>query len=234
MLSSRPDSFLPFLMLIKMIKMHGLKNGTRRFVEEIKENRLFDILNGVDTAKIVIGEEFFASVSQDPSQGANWYQPTYATPLIKAFRYLRDRVAPHKPILFVDLGVGKGKPCIIAAKIFSHCHVVGVDLSQQLLDICRKNLQKCAADFELLCKDVRDVDYAGLFSAYETVVIHNKNSFDKAITAEVLKKIEAAKGNRDLFYVYNNPVYRDIFQGKERMFTLDGWHKNRRLDIYRV
>ena len=143
-------------------------------------------------------------------------------------------MAPHKPILFIDLGAGKGKPCIIAAKTFSRCHVVGVDLSQHLLDICRDNLRKSKADFELRCQDVRDVDYPSLFKGYETVIVHNKNSFDRTITRDVLKKIEAAKGPGDLFYIYSNPIYKDLCSGYECLLTLDGWRRNLRLNIYKI
>ena len=119
-------------MILKMLQAHGLKNGLRRFSEEIMENRLFDIINGVETAGVVTHTEFYDLVAQDPSEGAMWYQPTYKSPLIKACKYLRSHhLPPQKKLLFVDLGTGKGKPCIIAAKCFKDCKVVGIDLSQK-------------------------------------------------------------------------------------------------------
>jgi len=223
------------LMLVKMLQTHGLKNGLRRFKEELVENRLFDLVNGVETANIITHDQFFKLVNQAPAEGANWYQPTYASTLVKAFTELRNKyLISHGTVLFIDLGVGKGKPCIIAAKQFERCRIVGVDLSQDLLDIADRNLTKIGADFALLCSDVRDVDYAGLFREYDHIVVHNKNSFDKKITGEVLQKIDAAKGGKNVFYVYNNPIYKDLFDGKELLLSLTGWHKNHMLNLYRV
>ncbi|TSC80432.1 MAG: hypothetical protein G01um101425_86 [Candidatus Peregrinibacteria bacterium Gr01-1014_25] len=221
-------------MLTKMVQTHGLKNGLRRFKEELIENRLFDIMNGVETSGIITHGSFFSLVKQMPSEGANWYQPTYASPLVKTFDAMKKLGLVQGKVLFIDLGVGKGKPCVIAAKAFRGSRIVGVDLSQELLDICRKNLAAFSSDVELLCADVRHVDYASLMKDYDTVIIHNKNSFDQTITGEVLRKIESAKGNKNVFYVYNNPVYKEVFGAREPLFALTGWHKNLKVNLYRV
>ncbi|RMG40282.1 MAG: methyltransferase domain-containing protein [Candidatus Dadabacteria bacterium] len=223
-------------MLIKMIKHHGLKNGLRRFKEEIFENRLFDLRYGVETAGILTHNEYYNHVGQDKSAGAMWYQPTYASPLVKTFTFLKKRELPaDKTILFIDLGVGKGKPCIIAAKQLKDCRIVGVDLSSELLSICESNLKACGvSNFKLIQQNVLEVDFNELFDGFDTVIVHNKNSFDKAITGKTLASIEGAKAGKTVYYIYNNPVYRELFEGKELLFQLNGWHKNHVLHLYRL
>ncbi len=224
-------------MLTKMIKMHGVKNGLKRFVEECIENRLFDVLHGVETAKIVTAQNFYELINQSPEEGGNWYQPTYATPLVKAFKHLTTQhitLNDKSPILFVDLGVGKGKPCVIANRYLKGCKNVGIDLSEKLLEICRSNLEKCGAAFELIQENVLNIDYSNIFNDFDQIVIHNKNAFDKSITAGSLKAILYHKSNKKIFYVYNNPIYKDLFKNKPLLFQHDGWHKNHRLHIYEL
>ncbi len=222
-------------MLRQMIKTHGLINGARRFSEEIVENRMFDIFNKVETSGVVTHAEFYKLVGQDPKKGAMWYQPTYTSPLVKTFRYLKKHeLRKAAKTLFIDLGTGKGKPCIIASKYLKGCTLIGIDLSQELLDVCKKNLTVCGADFTLTRQNVLDTDFTHLFRGYDTVIIHNKNSFDKSITDKVLQNIEAAKNDKTVFYIYNNPIYKELFEDKELLFCLKGWHKNKMLNLYRL
>lgn len=43
---------------------------------------------------------------------------------------------------FIDIGSGKGKACIYAAKNFKFNEVVGIDFSRELIDIANSNLKK--------------------------------------------------------------------------------------------
>lgn len=221
------------MMMLNMIRTHGLRRGMQRYSEELIENRWFDLRNGTETSGIVTHGDFYSMIGQKKEEGAMWYQPTYTTPLVEACRFLRS-LPLHGKMLFIDLGVGKGKPCIIAAQQFSDCAIMGVDLSPELLAICRRNLAQYGQRVTLLQANVLDVEYDRLFQGYDTVIVHNKNSFDAAITGAVLEKILAAKGEKAVFYIYNNPVYKDLFTGQELLFARDGWHKNHRLHLYRL
>ncbi len=212
-----------------MIKHHGLKNGLKRFYEEIFENRMFDWKNGVETSGIVHGPEYDVLVGSRKDVTSYW--PTYTTPLLKSCRKLRE-FCTHGKTLFIDLGTGKGKPMIVAWQILG-CKVIGVELSGEILEVCRKNLDHCKADYELICGDVLNVDYKKMFQGYDTVIVHNKNSFDRTITAKTLELIQQAKTG-SLFYIYNNPLYKELFAGKEVILTVDGWHKNWRTNLYRL
>ena len=46
----------------------------------------------------------------------------------------------EKPAYFVDIGCGKGKQCIYAEKYFGFDRIIGIDFSNELIDIANKNL----------------------------------------------------------------------------------------------
>lgn len=223
----------------KMIKHHGLINGSKRFYEEITENRLFDIINKVDTSKIVTHDEYFNMIKDSKDSGAMWYQPTYSSPLKNCMKFidkkfLKKSNAEKQQVLFIDLGVGKGKPCIIANKYLNNCKVVGIDLSENLLKICEHNLSTVKANYELICKNVLEIDFKKLFTNYDFIIIHNKNSFDESITAQVYNNILKSKSKETILYIYNNPVYETIFSNEEVLYKARGWHKNLNLDLYNL
>jgi SAM-dependent methyltransferase len=58
-------------------------------------------------------------------------------------RLLREGLRTGIPFTnFVDVGCGKGHPCIIARKYFGFANVYGVDFSAPLIDIANQNLAK--------------------------------------------------------------------------------------------
>ena len=42
---------------------------------------------------------------------------------------------------FIDIGCGKGKPCIYAKKYFKFKQIIGIDFSKPLIDTANKNLK---------------------------------------------------------------------------------------------
>jgi SAM-dependent methyltransferase len=47
---------------------------------------------------------------------------------------------------FVDVGCGKGQPCIFAKKYFGFPNVYGIDFSEPLIDVAKQNLAKIRYD----------------------------------------------------------------------------------------
>ncbi len=221
---------------LRILNHHGVASGLRRIIEEITENRMFDIFHNVETSKIVTDTEYFQLTDLRPDSGSMWYQPTYSTPLVKVLQHLKKNVLQdRKNVLFIDLGTGKGKPCIIASKQIPDCKLIGIDISEYLLAVCRNNLERIQnKNFHLYCEDVLDTDFRLLFSKEETIVIHNKNSFDQKITKKTLENILDSKREKDVYYIYNNPVYDEIFRDVELILKLTGWHKNHNINLYKI
>lgn len=59
---------------------------------------------------------------------------------------------------FVDIGAGKGKACLFAARLGVFGDVVGVELSPELVRVAQANAAKAGRSIRFLCADARTYD----------------------------------------------------------------------------
>jgi predicted RNA methylase len=90
----------------------------------------FDLAGGVDTASSVRGPNHRGDLQR--------YQPSETWQLTRILP--RSEVGPGD--VFVDVGAGKGRVVIAAARYYGFRRVVGVELSAELHAIARRNVER--------------------------------------------------------------------------------------------
>jgi len=131
------------------------------------------------------------------------YQPTHEKVLADVLARLPG---VREETVFVDLGSGKGRVLVAAARE-PYRKIVGVELSAAYCEDARQNVAGAAADarcrdVEVLCVDVREYDFP------ETpLILYLFNPFEAPVLESVLErlKVSLARSPRDVWVAYCNP-----------------------------
>jgi SAM-dependent methyltransferase len=136
---------------------------------------------------------------------------------------------------FVDLGCGKGRPLVVAARM-GFKPVIGVEFVREFAEVARHNLQKMSVNATVLCTDAATYEFPN-----GPLVVYLYNPFDATVMSSVAKKVLCHKG--DVWVIYVNPRHGDLFESwMERMpltplqakvFSPDSvsvWHRPARSD----
>jgi SAM-dependent methyltransferase len=168
--------------------------------ERLPESVAFDREYGTDTA------------------GFSWiydYEPTRPA-VVEAFL---DRLGlDWTQWSFVDLGCGKGRVVLLAARR-PFRRVVGIEISSGMLAIAQKNLGRfqaqvpLAAPVHLVCGDVADCPLPD-----GNLLLYLFNPFSGAVLRRVLTRLGP---DREALVVYLHPVYEDVL-------TARGWVETHR------
>lgn len=120
----------------------------------------------------------------------------------------------HLPIdasrfTFVDLGCGKGRILLLAAK-HGFSTLIGVDLSERMLEVARANTDRLKLDGALKLVQTN----AAEFAFPETpLVIFMFNPFWRDVMSQVVRNLEMslARTPREIFIIYYRPAIRGPF-----------------------
>ncbi len=168
-----------------------------------------DQIPGVETHRLV-SLSALGTISEN-SKGAQPYQPISEP----AFNAILQSL-PIEPcnLAFVDLGSGKGRALLLAAKA-GFQHIVGVEFSEELHLAAARNMAAALGHWP-------NVDRIQLIlgdaTAYEPpamgVVLYLYNPFDASVMAPVVEKWCAAmqKHSHALWVVYVNPTELAVFE----------------------
>lgn len=210
----------------EIIKYHGIVRGTRRVIDQIRQVDLYDWKNGTNTRVILSGDDFTKFIADGQAAAAMHYQPVYTSGVRDPLRHLVANfpVVGASSTAFLDLGCGRGKALHVARAVLQHTSLIGVDLHPELLADAGRNLGVAVPSnvagvpvggslvdspkVKLILNNVNDVDYAKLLAPYDTVIVFNKNSFDRFTTENTLAKIVAATKGKSVFYVLQQPGIR--------------------------
>jgi len=137
------------------------------------------------------------------AEGRRKYRPT-------GWLSLR-RILPPNAVtaddVFLDIGSGKGRAVLMAAR-YPFRRVIGVELSEQLLDIAQNNVDR--AKTHLRCQDIELVhaDAESYQIPDDVTVVFLNNPFGGAIFAAVVNKLLDSydRRPRPLRIIYANPV----------------------------
>jgi SAM-dependent methyltransferase len=128
----------------------------RQLPERLRPDR-FDSEYGTDTSQVV-RLEALQSVSDEQARLGHRYQASTPGRAISALERL-----PIRPDEFtlVDIGSGKGRVVLIAAKL-PFRRIIGVEFASELHDIAVGNVRRVRPDdprLELVCQDVTDYEF---------------------------------------------------------------------------
>ena len=133
-------------------------------------------------------------------------------------------------IQLIDIGCGKGKVLCIWERMFkkSKVRIVGVEYSEELIKISKKNLETLDSKNTSLFKmDALDLEPVLI---EDNLLVYIYNPFNDNILDKFLKKIEP----KTVAIVYTNPVHTKCF--KKYNFNIKyrkkGWHPNASYNIY--
>ena len=112
----------------------------------------------------------------------------------------------------MDIGAGKGRALFLAQEM-GFRHVIGVEFAKELVQICKENISRRAADgvprppVEILHMDGLAYDLPE-----EPIVVFLNNPFGEELMARMAEQIRNSlqKAPRPLKIVYGNPLYDHV------------------------
>jgi SAM-dependent methyltransferase len=189
---------------------------------------LIERQRGIETGKVVDLEDLGLAASDRIR-----YEPSGWLDLRRAL--------PRREItsddVFLDLGAGKGRVVIQAAR-YPFRRVVGVELSPELSNVARQNVAASARRFR--CRDVRIVtaDVVDYAIPDDVTVIYMYNPFRGETFEHVLQALIASveRAPRRLRVIYRTPLEQESLEATGRfrlMRVANGLRPNRRWAWYR-
>lgn len=202
-------------LLVHNLKYHGKHLFSKDF--KAKQRCSADEIPGVETHRLVSLSAL--GTLSDNSKGAQPYQPI-SEPAFNAI----VQSLPINPgeLAFVDLGSGKGRALLLAAKA-GFQRIVGVEFSEELHLAATRNMAAAQGHWpnvdriELILGDA---------TAYEPpamgVVLYLYNPFDASVMAPVIERWCAAmqQHSHALWVVYVNPAELALFKENRSFKTV--------------
>jgi len=186
---------------------------------------MFDRRHSIETAQWVWQPQIQARF-QDAAAHGTRYEPTRLRTIRRLFTECFESGA--KPEAFVDLGSGKGRVCFYAETTGRFEEIVGVEFSQQLVDVANTNLAKFgAAPIEFVCED------ASLYRMPDRpCLVFLANPFDERIFARFLDLNAGTFRRTRSLIAYYNDYHREVVV--ERDFEVLFREQRRKISLYRA
>jgi len=136
--------------------------------------------------------------------------------------FMLRRILPSREVgpgdVFLDVGSGMGRAVFQAAKDYPFRRVIGVELSEQLNDVARGNIDRNR--HRLRCQDVvlLAVDAAEYQVPDDVTVVFLYNPFTGEIFAGFIRQLLASidRSPRRVRVIYGNPIEHDLLMGTGR------------------
>ena len=173
----------------------------------------FDRQHGTDTTRIV-------QTKDRSGRMVHWYETASATAIAAAIDAIG--IEPSQAT-FIDLGCGKGKPLLIAArKPFRR--IIGVDVDPSCLAIAKRNLEICrlSARVELVAADATEFDLPP-----GPLLIYLYNPFPGHVLRIVLQRLATrlTTTSDPIALIYMHPRCIELVEGSglfRKVFDLSG------------
>jgi 16S rRNA G966 N2-methylase RsmD len=109
---------------------------------------------------------------------------------------------------FIDIGSGKGKVCICAAKSFKFKKIIGIDFSQALVDIANRNLAKLSyANIQFINADAIEWKIPD-----GNALIFLFNPFNASILAHFISSNVGHFKNNHSFIIYADAIHDKVIE----------------------
>jgi predicted RNA methylase len=149
-----------------------------------------------------IPREDLVAESSESLANSNNYRPYSNFHLTRLLREALETGIPFES--FVDVGCGKGHPCIFAKKYFGFANVYGIDFCEPLIEVAKRNLAKTGyQNVKFLVADAT----TWALPASNTLVLLN-NPFNEIILEKFLvSNLDHFRTHRSLI-AYGNDSFR--------------------------
>jgi predicted RNA methylase len=201
-----------------------LETVSHRFVPDAGDDRSFDRRFGTDTAGAV--EVADLGIGDECRRGqAIRYLPSPAG----VTRWMLNHVdVDHATRTFIDLGCGKGRVLLVASE-YPFRRVIGVDISSELGDIARRNVERFrtasrrCAEVDVVTGDVTSFDFPD-----GDLVIHLYHPFESEVTEAVLRRLQVALDSAPRRVTVAYLAYTAAVQSVQAVFArFPLWHQTR-------
>jgi SAM-dependent methyltransferase len=161
----------------------------------------FDIIHGTETLRRLPPDRI--QTDSENKIHSSYYGATKARPFLQLLRRLR---LPQNAV-FVDLGAGKGRVVMLAAK-HGFRKIIGLEFSNPLCLQARANLEgflrKCPSNSEV---EIIESDVTQYHWSDEETIFFMFDPFSSQILSQVLKNIRISleRRPRTLWLIYNSP-----------------------------
>ena len=159
----------------------------------------FDLEHGTDTGGIEPLWKFRIS-SPNRRYGVR-YQATDEQELLDALRLIHEKL---ETFTFIDLGCGKGRTLLVAARL-GFKRVIGVEFARELVEIASANLAKLA----IMNAAVEHADAADFRFPRSDVVLYLYNPFSQEVVRQVVAKLQESCSRR-LYIIYKVPECAEV------------------------
>jgi SAM-dependent methyltransferase len=203
------------------------------FTRRVASEQLIERRRGIETGRVVdldaLGIESEERVRYEPS---GW---------LDLRRALRGRdVGPDD--VFLDLGSGKGRVVLAAAR-YPFKRVIGVELSEQLNDVARRNLKAMQPKLRCRAVEIVSADVVDYEIPDDVTLVYLYNPFRGAVFDAAMRKLIASvdRRPRTVRVLYRTPLERARLEATGR-FRLERvvhglrprreWSRYRSLRVY--
>ena len=160
----------------------------------------FDLECGTDTGGIVPLWKLELD-SPNAAFGVK-YQPSDEQEVRDAVGFLSEEPGN---LVFVDLGCGKGRALLVAAKL-GFKQVIGVEFARELAEIARENVAKMnVANVSVVQSDAADFQFPE-----SDMVVYLYNPFLSQVMEKVVANLKQSRAKK-VFVIYKVPNCRDLF-----------------------
>lgn len=202
------------------------------FLRKSLNEYLWDWRHRVETRKRMGVDELGIEGEENALHAARYEASSPSHAFLKVLRAQR---LPENEFTFIDLGAGKGKPGLLAAR-FPFKKVVGLELSPLLVEIAQRNLESYRPR-NLRCRDIvfQYGDAATYRFPIQPLFIYCFNSFGEVVMRAVLENLlrSLREHRREVYVFYGNPVFeyllaesgflRKIDSGKHYALFVADW-----------
>jgi predicted RNA methylase len=178
--------------ILRLYKAGGLK----RVQQEIL-NFLFDIFHNVETRK---------RIENSNIKDAHDYMPSYQKSVSQPLNFLKKRNFKFEELSFIDIGCGKGKTLLIAAK-YGFSEIYGYEINSSIFKVLDLNITKSNISNLRIFKKSIDIE-----EIQNKSVIYFYNPFGETLTLNFFSSIAENKNLKDIVIIYVNPIYSKFLE----------------------
>jgi len=182
------------------LREQGLRGFTTLALDHL-EDRLFDAVHGTDTYG-VIAQDRLESSGPKP-KGANEYAPTRSRSIRLALKHFALPVIGT----FVDMGSGKGKALLIAAR-YGFKRIIGIEFVPSLYEAAKRNVERMQSGLKGASIDLRCMDATEYRFTPDDTVLYFFDPFGADVMRKVLRNFKASldESPRQVWVIYVHPV----------------------------
>jgi len=188
--------------IVRSVRDDGVRRSLIKAPQYLRRSRRdvddFDARHGTDTGGFEHIWKF--DIKSDNARFGTHYRATTERDLVDALMSLREDLSAFT---FVDLGCGKGKTLMVAARL-GFRRVIGVEFAPELAAIAQANLAKVGVANAMVVEG----DAAAFRFPENPLVVYFYNPFSREVMARVMDNLRHV-ATRPLYVVYKNPTYAD-------------------------